>query len=268
MRESLSELTTIEVAWPHPEVAVATLNRPDRLNAMTDVMFGELETLARTISDDDVARVLVVTGAGRAFCAGFDLEGAARLPDMAPLEFLDLQERAARSLGALRMMRQPVIAAINGAAAGGGLSLALTCDIRLGSPAAKFNAAFVKIGLSAGDLGASWFLPRIIGPGASAELVYSGRTMAADEAYRLGLLNSIHDDVVAAALTLADQIRANSPGGVQLSKRAMNANQEIASYAAALELENRGQALLSQGEDMPEALLAMREKRAPKFTGR
>jgi enoyl-CoA hydratase/carnithine racemase len=107
-----------------------------------------------------------------------------------------------------------------------------------------------------------------IGPGASAELVYSGRTMAADEAYRLGLLNSIHDDVVAAALTLADQIRANSPGGVQLSKRAMNANQEIASYAAALELENRGQALLSQGEDMPEALLAMREKRAPKFTGR
>lgn len=270
MSDAFGALTTLSLDWPNPEVVVITLNRPDRLNAMTAVMFDELERVAYGLSRDDTVRVVVLTGAGRVFCAGFDLDDAARIPDMEPLEFLDLQESGARSMLALRSLRVPVIAAVNGAAAGGGMSLALAADIRIGSPKASFNAAFVRIGFSAGDLGASWLLPRVIGPARAAELVYTGRSMSADEAARCGLLNRVVDEdaLMDEALTLADQIRANSPGGVQLSKRALHANMEIASYAAALELENRGQALLTQGQDMPEALTAIREKRAPNFTGR
>ena len=175
-----------------------------------------------------------------------------------------------RGLVAIRSMRIPVIAAVNGAAAGGGLSLALAADIRLGSPDAKFNAAFVRIGLSAGDLGASWHLSRIMGPGRAAELAYTAGLVDAEEAERTGLLNHIHpaDSLLDEAIAMAELIAQNSPGGIQLSKRALQANMEVGSYAAALELENRGQALLTQGEDMPEALAAFKEKRRPIFTGR
>jgi enoyl-CoA hydratase/carnithine racemase len=183
---------------------------------------------------------------------------------------VDQQELAVRAVQSIRGMRVPVIAAVNGPAAGGGLSLALAADLRLGAPEASFNCAFVRIGLSAGDLGTSWLLPKVIGPAHAAEFAYTGRTIRADEAEQLGLLNRVvpADDLLAETLALADLIVANSPGGVQLSKRALQANMEITSYAAALELENRGQALLTRGEDMPEALNAFREKRTPNFTGR
>jgi enoyl-CoA hydratase/carnithine racemase len=163
----------------------------------------------------------------------------------------------------------PVIAAVNGPATGGGLALALAADIRIGSPGARFNAAFVRIGLSAGDLGTSWLLPRLIGPARASEFCFTGRFMEAEEAERVGLLNRVvpEGSLLDSALELASQIAANSPGGVQLSKRALQANMEAASFAAALELENRGQALLSRGSDFTEALAAFKEKRAPRFTG-
>lgn len=263
-------METIELTRPADGVVLATLNRPDRLNAMTVTMFAELEELAFALGEDDDVRVVVLTGAGKAFCAGYDLDDADELAELTALGMLDRQERAARSLSALRALRVPVIAAVNGAAAGGGLSLVLAADIRLAARSAKFNAAFVRIGLSAGDLGASWLLSRIIGPALAAEIAYTGRFVLADEAERIGLVNRTVDDdrLLGEALAMADLIRANSPGGVQLSKRALQANMEIGSYAAALELENRGQALLTRGEDMPEALAAFREKRAPNFTGR
>jgi enoyl-CoA hydratase/carnithine racemase len=164
----------------------------------------------------------------------------------------------------------PVIAAVNGAASGGGMSLALCTDIRLASPAARFNAAFVKIGLSVGELGTSWQLTRLLGPGRAAEIAYTGRMVDAEEAERIGLVNRLvsAERLLDEALELAAQVASNSPGGVRLSKRALQANQEIGSYAAALELENRGQALLTRGEDMPEALSAFKERREPQFTGR
>ncbi|MEU7810943.1 enoyl-CoA hydratase-related protein [Pseudonocardia sp. NPDC049154] len=157
----------------------------------------------------------MLTGAGKAFCAGYDLADAEQLPGLGALGMLELQEKAARALAALRGIRVPVIAAVNGAAAGGGLSLALAADIRLGSRRARFNAAFVKIGLSAGDLGASWLLPRLIGPAAAAEFVYSGRMMGAEEAERTGLVNRVvpEEDLLATALEMAEQICGNSPGG-------------------------------------------------------
>jgi len=261
---------TLLLAAPAASVVQVTLNRPERLNAMTVAMFDELESVARAVGDDRDVRALVLTGAGGAFCAGYDLADAEELTSLSALGMLDRQERAARALSAVRAVPVPVIAAVNGAAAGGGMSLSLMADIRLGSPSAKFNAAFVRIGLSAGDLGASWLLPRLIGPSAAAEIGFTGRIVEAEEAERLGLLNRVTgpDDLLDQALAMAGQICTNSPGGIRVSKRALQANLEVASFAAALELENRGQALLTRCDDMTEALAAFKAKRAPNFSGR
>jgi enoyl-CoA hydratase/carnithine racemase len=265
---AIETMTTMTLEQPVEGVLVATLNRPDRLNAMTNAMFDELEQLALMNRFSDL-RALIITGAGRAFCAGFDLDDAEGLSSLSPMGMLTQQERAARALSALRGLPMPVIAAVNGAATGGGMALALAADIRIGSTGARFNAAFVRIGLSAGDLGTSWLLPRLIGPARTAEFAYTGRFIEADEAERIGLLNRVvePDALLDDTLALAEQIAANSPAGVQLSKRALQANMEASSFAAALELENRGQALLTRGSDMPEALAAFKEKRAPRFTG-
>lgn len=261
---------TILLDSPAPGVLRLTLNRPERLNAMTVTMFSELESIGRAAGDDRDIRVVILAGAGKAFCAGYDLDDAEQLTSLTALEMLHRQETAARALGAIRAIPVPVIAAVNGAAAGGGMSLTLMADIRLGSPSAKFNAAFVRIGLSAGDLGASWLLPRLIGPSAAAEIGYTGRVVEADEAERLGLLNRVTgtEDLMEQTLAMAAQICANSPGGIRMSKRALQANLEVASFAAALELENRGQALLTRCDDMSEALDAFKSKRVPNFTGR
>ncbi|MFC7506042.1 enoyl-CoA hydratase/isomerase family protein [Nocardioides sp. CPCC 206347] len=261
------ETLTLEEATPG--VVVLTLDRPERYNAMTNEMFVELERAALDLDQEDDLRALVLTGAGAAFCGGYDLADADGLADLGAIQMLNQQERAARSLVSVRSIRVPVIAAVNGPAAGGGLALALQADIRLAAPEAKFNAAFVKIGLTAGDLGTSWLLTRLVGPAVTSEICFTGRMVYAEEAARIGLVNSISEPgkLIEDALELAGQMVANSPGGVQLSKRALQANMEIGSYAAALELENRGQALLTRSTDMPEALAAFKEKRKPVFKG-
>jgi len=269
MKSLDTEYETLALDEAAPGVVVVTLNRPDRYNAMTNTMFDELERLALDLDHEHGCRVVVLTGAGKAFCSGYDLADADELASLGALGMLDQQERAARAVLAVRGMRVPVIAAVNGAAAGGGLSLALAADIRFASTSAKFNAAFVRIGLSAGDLGASWLLTRLIGPAHASEICFTGRMVAADEALAIGLVNRVSepDRLLGDVLALAGAIVANSPGGVQLSKRALQANLEISSYAAALELENRGQALLTRSADMPEALAAFKEKRPAVFTG-
>jgi enoyl-CoA hydratase/carnithine racemase len=183
---------------------------------------------------------------------------------------LRTQELAARAMRAIRTAPMPVIAAVNGPATGGGMALALAADIRLGTPTARLNAAFVRIGLSAGDLGTSWLMPRLVGPGRAAEIMYGGGLVEPEEAERIGLLNRIvaADELLDAALAMAAQIAANSPGAVKLSKRALQSNLEVGSYAAALELENRGQALLTRTDDMHEALGAFRERREPHYADR
>jgi enoyl-CoA hydratase/carnithine racemase len=264
------ELTTMTLERPEPGIAVLTLNRPDRLNAMTMEMFSELMAVPQALKSELELRALIVTGAGRGFCAGYDLDNVHEITELGIREFLRFQELATGGLAAIRGLPVPVIMAVNGAAAGGGLALSLSGDIRLCTPEAKFNAAFVKIGLSCGELGSSWTLTRLVGPGRAAEICYTGRFVGAAEAERIGLVNEVvpAESLLDRALELARTIAANSPGGVQLSKRAMQANLEIGSYAAALELENRGQALLTRGEDMPEALAAFKEKRAPQYSGR
>lgn len=263
------EFDTFTLNSPEAGIVVMILNRPATYNSMTDLMFEEFERVAWAIDDDDDIRALVLTGAGRAFCSGFDLADADELPDLGAVGMLNKQERAARGMLALRSVRIPVIAAVNGAAAGGGFSLALAADIRIAAESAKFNAAFVRIGLSAGDLGTSWLLPRLVGPGRASEIAFTGRQVLADEACEIGLVSSVHPDteVVSEAIALAGRVAENSPTGVQLSKRALQANAEIGSYQAAIELENRGQALATRTHDMAEALNAFKEKRPAHYSG-
>jgi enoyl-CoA hydratase/carnithine racemase len=269
IESSTVKFETLELEQPSPGVVLARLNRPDRLNAMTVQMFEELFALPGELREDDDLRALIIIGAGKAFCAGFDLDEIGVLNQMGVREFLKFQELATGGLAAIRSLRVPVIAAVNGAAAGGGMALALAADIRLASPAARFNAAFVRVGLSVGELGTSWHLTRLVGPGRAAEIAYTGRFVEAEEAERIGLVNRVvpAESLLDEALAMAAQIASNSPGGVQLSKRALQANLDTP-FAAALELENRGQALLTRGEDMPEALQAFKERREPHFTGR
>jgi enoyl-CoA hydratase/carnithine racemase len=264
-----TQFETMTLGEPVPGVLVVTLNRPDRLNAMTFRMFDELSALPALLRDQDELRVLIITGAGKAFCAGFDLDEIDRLTGMGVREFLKFQELATGAMAGIRGLRAPVIAAVNGAAAGGGLSLALAADIRLASRTAKFNAAFVKVGLSVGELGTSFHLTRLVGPGRAAEIAYTARFVEAEEAERIGLVNRVvpSEQLLDATVAMAEQICSNSPGGVQLSKRALQANLDTP-FSAALELENRGQALLTRGEDRPEALQAFKERRVPQFTGR
>jgi enoyl-CoA hydratase/carnithine racemase len=251
-------------------VLLVTLNRPERYNAITFRMFDELHDLCRTLKDDDATRAVVVTGAGRGFCSGLNLDEAATLADMSPAEMYQGQEHWAGAFEALHDLPQPVIAAVNGAAAGGGLGLALAADIRVASTDARFNAAFVRIGLSAGDVGVSWSLPRVVGLGHAAEMMLTGGFVDAAEAERMGLVNRVvpPDGLLDAAFEVADRIAANTPFGVMLTKRVLQANVDAGSLRQAIEVENRGQTLATRGDDFREALSAFRAKRAPQFAGR
>ena len=264
------ELQTLTFEVAEAGIGVLRVNRPERMNSQTVRMFTEYGLAARALRDSRL-RALILTGAGeRAFCAGFDLDEIDVITRMRVREFLEFQETATGGIQAIRHLPFPVIAAVHGAAIGGGLALALAADIRLVSPTAKFSAAFLKVGLSMGELGTSYSLSRLIGPGRAAEIGYSARIVGAAEAVAIGLANRVvpADRLYDEAVALARLIAANSPGGVRMSKRAIQRNQEITSYAAALELENRGQALLTRTADMPEALAAFKAKRAPRFTGR
>lgn len=250
-------------------IGVLRINRPDRMNSQTIRMFHEHGEAAFALRDAPL-RALILTGAGdRAFCAGFDLDEIHEITEMGVREFLKFQEVATGGIQGIRHLPYPVIAAIHGPATGGGLAMALAADIRLCDENAKFSAAFVKVGLSLGELGTSYNLTRLVGPARAAEIGYTARIVAADEAERIGLVNRVvpKDELFDEALAMARMIAQNSPSGVRMSKRAIQRNQEITSYAAALELENRGQALMSRTQDMPEALAAFREKRPPRFTG-
>jgi len=266
----LAALETLTFEVLDGSIGVLRINRPDRMNSQTVTMFSEYGEAAFALRDTAL-RALILTATGeRAFCAGFDLDEIDVITRMGVREFLKFQETAAGGIQAIRHLPFPVIAAIHGPAIGGGLALALAADIRLASPGAKFSAAFLKVGLSVGELGTSYNLTRLVGPGRAAEIGYTARIVEADEAARIGLVNRIipAERLFDEALAMARLIATNSPGGVRMSKRAIQRNQEVTSYAAALELENRGQALLTRTDDMPEALAAFKEKREPRFTGR
>ena len=267
-------MPTIELTSPRPGVRVITLHRPERLNAMDhDVVQGLHDALDDLRADRSV-RAVVLTGAGRGFCSGLDLSKPFQVPGTEGLGRVQAgmatQQLIASLVPKMRSLRQPVIAAVNGPAAGGGLALALASDVRLAAPEARFNVAFVRIGLSGCDIGVSWLLPRLIGASRAFELLLTGRIIDAAEADRLGLVSRVVDDrpVLDAALDLADEILANSPTGVWMTKEVMWSQLEVGSLQAGIDLENRTQVMTSMTEDMAEAVQAFFEKRAADFSDR
>jgi enoyl-CoA hydratase len=261
---------TIALTRPQQGITLVELNRPERLNALTFGMFSDLLSVWEKLAVDPETQVVVVTGNGRGFCAGLDLDDAARLSDMGPAAMLAEQETWARAICGPRFMSKPVIAAVNGPAAGAGFALCLAADIRIASSQALFNAAFVRIGLTGGDCGTSWLLPRIVGLGQASEILMTGRLFTSDYAARIGLVNAVTapDELLSAAYELADEIRANSPVGVRLTKKVLQSNVDAPSLEAALELENRNQVIAAQTADMSEALTAFRAGRKPSFKGK
>jgi enoyl-CoA hydratase len=236
-------------------IAWLRLNRPERRNALDDAMVDALAGLLDAVDADDTCRVLILTGAGKGFCAGFDLSLVDRAPGEEAGEtaaWTRRQERFSALVARLRTIRQPVIAAVNGAASGAGFALALGADVRLAARSARFNAAFVRIGLSACDMGLSWLLPRAIGSSRAFELMLTGRFVDGAEAERIGLVSDTVDDASLPdrARALAEAIAQNSAFGVWMTKRGMWANLENPSLSSAIELENRTQILARTTGDM------------------
>ncbi|HEY3735456.1 MAG TPA: enoyl-CoA hydratase-related protein [Streptosporangiaceae bacterium] len=256
----MTELGTVRIDRPEPGVAILCLHRPAQLNALVAAMFADIRTACDQLQADESVNAIVLTGEGRGFCAGYDLDEARELAQLSPAGMLARQDLAAASVLALRQARQPVIAAVNGPAIGGGLSLALAADVRIASPAARFSAAFVRLGLSAGDMGCSWHLPRIVGTGHAAELMFTGKTIDADEAVRIGLTNRVvpGQALLPEARAMARAIAEFSPFGMTLSKRALQANLDAPSLYTALEVEGRGQAFATRDPGFPEALEKIR----------
>lgn len=251
-------------------IATLTLNRPERLNALGDTLREDLQDAVTRASDDAEVRVMVVTGAGKGFCSGGDVKAVAERKEKGGER--PIEEKVApgrdRTVLALRDAPKPVIAAVNGAAAGAGMNLALACDIRLASTAAKFAQAFVKRGLHP-DWGGTYFLPRVVGVAKAAELIWTGEVIDADEALTLGIVRSVHapEDLLPAAYALAGKIAAGPPIAIRLAKRAIYHNLET-DLRQALEFETFAQNVCFETEDAREGIRAFVDKRAPAFRGK
>lgn len=250
-------------------IARITLNRPDKLNAFFGTMREELiEVLERVAADDNV-RVVVLTGAGRGFCAGGDVEAMSKLQSADDTtSFNKLLAAGKRIVSLIRGARVPFIAAVNGVAAGAGCNLALACDYRIASSAAKFTQSFVKIGLHP-DWGGTYFLPRLVGPSKAMEMMLSGRLVEADEALRIGLVDRVvePDTLLQVANELAKSIAAAPPIAVRGIKRAVYESEKN-ELAAQVDLESAHQLEAFRSSDAAEGMRAFFEKRAPKFDGR
>src|SRR5436190_21828050 len=256
---------------PAPHVRQLTLNRPEQLNAMTAELCEALHAEVRAIAADRACRAVIITGAGRGFCAGLDLRGYGAAPGNdgsdEPRDRLTNQQHRSTLILALRALPQPVIAAVNGPAAGFGLALAPGCDIRSAAPEAVFLAAFINIGVSNCDMATSWLLPRLIGASRSHELMLTGRRVGAEEALHVGLVAGVagEEGLPERALEAAVQIASLAPWGVRLTKRGAWTALEIPSEQAAVEYEDRQQIMSTFGRAVPEAIEAFLQKRDAEF---
>jgi len=257
-------------------VAIITLNRPDRLNAIGAAVREEVHAAMEAAHQDDAVRAAIITGAGRGFCSGADLSGAAAraaggggvASPVAQGEKLDETGWVGRWARRFAHFDKPLIAAVNGVAAGAGMSMALACDVRVGSTAARFKTVFVERNLSP-DSGMSYFLPRIVGYSRAADLIFSSRAVNAEEAYRIGLLDrlvapeNLLDESVALALEMAQW----PPLAVRMAKRVLQHNQD-AGLEAALRYESVGITFARKSAaDTRESIAAFAEKRKGVYTG-
>jgi len=256
----------LELTYPRPDIAVLTLNRPEKLNALSYELVEDLHATLDGIRANNECRVVVLTGAGRGFCSGLDLT-APNPPEAGggtefPRSGMRWQERIADLTARIHRLRQPVIAAVNGPAYGGGLGIALACDIRIASESARFCTQFIKLGIGGCDIGVSYTLPRIIGAGPAFDLILTARVVDADEALRLGIVSRLSQEssVLDDALAIAETLCSYGKFGVESTKQVMWANLDASSLESALHLENRSQILSSTGGDMVEATAAFRHR--------
>jgi enoyl-CoA hydratase/carnithine racemase len=265
----------VRTTRPRDGVLRIELNRPDRLNAMTAGMVEELHAALTQAERDPACRIVVLTGAGRGFCAGLDLDGYGVPPGSPDGEgevhrTLRTQRHIAGLMQRIRRLPQPVISQVNGPAAGGGLALVLASDLRLAATEAVFAVSFMRVGFSACDMGTSWLLPHLVGAGRAHELMMTARRFGADEALRMGLLADADPaaDLPARVDRALDDLLQMPPLSLSLTKQGMWLALEIPSFDAAVELENRQQVLTASTADQQEAMAAFREGRPPSYGNR
>jgi len=248
-------------------VATITLNRPDRLNALTFAVYDELRRTFRALADEPGVRVVIITGNGKAFCSGGDVHdiiGALFSRDQHGL--LEFTRMTCDLILAIRQCPRPVIAALNGTTAGAGAVIAAACDLRIAAASAKIAFLFTKVGLSGADMGAAWLLPQLVGRGRATELLMTGEFVAADDALRIGLYNRVvpDGDALMAATELARKLTAGPSRALEITKQAID-REATMDLEAALEFEARTQAALMTHADFREAYEAFVAKRPPKF---
>jgi enoyl-CoA hydratase len=242
-------MSTVEIDRPDDRVAIVRLHRPDQLNALNYTLVGELYDALDAIGADDNCRVVVLTGTGRAFCAGLDLRDYGAPPDVGTHRHRHAGVSGQAFLANLTLrihdLPQVVVAAVNGAAFGGGLALACACDLRIASASASFCSAFIRTGMTGTDVGITYFLPRLIGAAHAFDMILTGRKVDADEAQRMGLVSRVHADadLADAAVDLAQEIAAFTSFGLRRTKEVLWHNLEAPSAAAAIAMENRNQEL-------------------------
>ena len=253
------------------EVEWVTMNRPDRLNALDDTMVGELSDYFGALATDRNVRVVVLRGAGRAFCAGLDLQAPRHTSVREEFDTIDRlrhQRSIAEIVMRMRYAPQPIVSLIHGPACGGGFAMALACDIRIAGESARMNAAFIRLGLSACDIGVSYFLPRLVGASVAAELMLTGDFIHADRALATGLVSRVVPDagMEDAAEPLIEAMLTTSPLGLRLTKECLRMSLDAPSLEAAVAMEDRNQILAATSPDFGEGVRAFFEKRRPDYT--
>jgi enoyl-CoA hydratase len=265
-------MSFVIVDRPRPHVALVTMNRPERMNAMAfDVMIPLREALEEIAHDNDV-RVVVLTGAGHGFCSGADLEDPGTMPNIDGLTVTSIARRALELLDdvihAIRKMHQPVIGAINGAAIGGGFCLACACDIRIGSENAYFRAAGINNGLTASELGISYLLPREVGSARAFDIMLTGRDVDAAEAERIGLLSRVvaPEQLLDECYAVAERMIGFSRVGVEITKRMLWSSLDASSLTAHMDHEGISQLYVRlTTQNFEEAIRARKQKRTPVY---
>ncbi|MBU6167142.1 MAG: enoyl-CoA hydratase/isomerase family protein [Alphaproteobacteria bacterium] len=244
-----------------------TLNRPDQLNSINNRMVAELSDYFGRLFHAANTRIVVMRGAGRAFCAGLDIK--AQGTEIAPFSGgFGFQGWLADVYVKMRRCPQPIISLIQGPACGGGFAFALASDIRIAARSARMNAAFIKLGLTSCDMGTSYFLPRLVGASLAAELMLTGRFVDADRALATGLVSQLTEDdaLVAAGEALVAEMLATSPIGLRMTKEGLGFAIDAPSLEAAIALENRNQLMAAASDDFREGLAAFLEKRPPRYS--
>lgn len=244
-----------------------TLNRPERLNALSRQMCDELQAYFGGLYTDHSVRVVIVRGAGRGFCAGFDLKDASDFSD-SPAAGMRAQRRVSEVILRMRRCPQPIIGLIDGPATGGGFAIALAADVRYATPKARMNVAMAKVGLTGCDMGISYCLPKTVGVSVAAELMMSGRFIDAERALSLGLISDVveQDALEATGRQLAQEMLSLSPLGLRLTKEGLNMALSAGSLEQAIALEDRGQILCASAGHFDEGITAFIEKRDPIYT--